>query len=203
MSSLYCTITLLFYRSKLQLPALEIDAFFDLIAFTGRDSVGIVEIFSSLLRMLLSDKLSVHRIIQSVPKHVSIEHRANPFMEQESAGTKPTAPLELGDYSALSSPEEEKKVVEKLLTWCHNDIHDSVFDASYNGLAVLPRALTAEAITPVSWQAVLRAIILRLEPVKQMRRHITMRSSDIGSKVKTLAKSASTASIASSGTVHS
>jgi hypothetical protein len=152
--------------------------------------------------MILKDKSSVHRILQSVPKHVSIEHRANPFVDADTntcTSQSTTESLGIGRYSTGSTPEEEKKVVEALLSWCHNDIPDSTFDSSYNGLAVLPRALTAEALTPVSWSAVLRAIILRLEPVKQMRKNITMRSSDIGSKVKPLTKSVSASSVASAG----
>lgn len=186
----------------MHLPKLEADAFFDLIAFTGRNSVGIVEIFTALLRLLLKDKVSVYRIIQSVPKHLSIEHRANLFTDSDSTpSNKQSLFLDLSGYSTLCSPEVENKVVEDLLSWCHNDIHDSSFDSSYNGLAVLPRALSSDTITPTTWSAILRAIILRLEPVKQMRRQVTMRSSDIASKLKPLVKSSSASSVISAGTV--
>lgn len=161
---------------KLSLPALSIEAFVDLISFVDHDSVGVVEVYTALLRVILSDRRSVNRIMQSVPKQLSFEHRSATSTAYNSLPTSTVTNTELLDLT--NSPPENS--LKQLLSWFSWSISDSTFDCSYNGLSSLPRNLFAECITPTSWQAVLRCVILRLEPVKQMRKQLTVKAVGVG-----------------------
>jgi hypothetical protein len=46
------------------------------------------------------------------------------------------------------------------------------FDCEYNGLKLLPRKLRVETVDALRWQAVMRSVLLRLEPVRQLRRAV-------------------------------
>ena len=50
------------------------------------------------------------------------------------------------------------------------DFHCSYLLFSLLGMRILPRKLRPELVDQLTWQSVLRAVLLRLEPVKQLRK---------------------------------
>jgi hypothetical protein len=126
----------------------------------------------------------------SIPKQLSFEHR--------SMSSNTSTSVESTDDRTILNRDEISEIdyyniSRKIFDWCQWSIPDSIFDCGYNGLSLLPRRLSVDTINPISWSAALRCIILRLEPVKQMRKQITMRMSDTAVRSgSTLGKSSST-----------
>lgn len=51
----------------------------------------------------------------------------------------------------------------------------------YTGLKLLPRRLNSTVVNPISWQAVLRSVLLRLESVRDRRKQLTTRALAVAS----------------------
>ena len=71
--TLLCLYTCIYtcISAKLSLPVMRVESFIDLMTYTGRDSVGIVEVFTALLRILLRDKrvgvFDIHTVCMCIP----------------------------------------------------------------------------------------------------------------------------------------
>ena len=125
----------------MSLNSIAIDPLIELLKFTGRASPALTELFCAPLRLLLSDSQLAAKLSAAIPRRLNFANRS-----------QITAPLvENGEDSAHVENEAD-------------------FDTAFNGVRLLPRRLRAELVDPLSWQGVLRAVLLRLEPVKQLRR---------------------------------
>jgi hypothetical protein len=110
------------------------------------------------------------KILSSIPKQLSIAYSSalpstvNNIKNQNSQRNS----------SSLTATAKIETTEEEIINWCSWNIPDSEFDCSYNGLSLLPRKLDSGFVNSISWQGVLRSILLRLEPVKVMRKHLSI-----------------------------
>ena len=172
-------------RDKLFLPSLTLEAFADLISFKSHDSIGITEVFLALLKLLLRDRKIVNKIISSIPKSLSIEHRdlhRGQYSRKNDIQNKNSKSSNKNTTSNNNEDEDEETIEKKLqniLNWCDWSLPDSAFDCLYNGLGLLPRHLDLNHLNSITWQSILRCILLRLEPVRSMRKNFTIRVSNL------------------------
>jgi hypothetical protein len=132
------------FKIQLNLIPIGIDQFADLLRYTGRASVALTEIFISPLRMLLTDPTVLQQINDAIPKKASI-------------AVKPNKDINIDFDSFVSSNE--------ISGWDGS----GNFDIGYNGISLLPPKIHPDQIDPLKWQAILRSVLLRLEPVKNLR----------------------------------
>lgn len=125
----------------MSLNSIAIDPFIELLKFTGRASPALTELFCAPLKLLLADSQLAAKVSAAIPRRLNFANRS-----------QIAAPIiENGDDSMHVENEAD-------------------FDTGFNGIRLLPRRLRAELVDPLSWQGVLRAVLLRLEPVKQLRK---------------------------------
>lgn len=134
---------MIIHRKQMSLNAIAIDPLIELLGFTGRTSPALTELFCAPLKLLLSDPKLAAKVSAAIPRKLNFSHRL--FYRASSS--------EHGDESTLGYTE-----------------NDADFDTTFNGIRLLPRHLRAELVDSLTWQGVLRAVLLRLEPVKQLRR---------------------------------
>ena len=127
----------------MSMNAIAIDPLIELLGFTGRTSPALTELFCAPLKLLLSDPKLAAKVSAAIPRKLNFSSRSS--------------------YKAPSSEHGD----ESTLGYTENDAD---FDTTFNGIRLLPRLLRAELVDSLSWQGVLRAVLLRLEPVKQLRR---------------------------------
>lgn len=132
-------------RKQMSLNAIAIDPLIDLLKFTGRTSPALTELFCAPLKLLLSDSHLAAKVSTAIPRRLSFAHR--------SGATAPI--MENGEADGTSNGHIES---------------EADFDTTFNGIRLMPRQLRADLVDSLSWQGVLRAVLLRLEPVKQLRR---------------------------------
>ena len=125
----------------MSLNSIAIDPLIELLKFTGRASPALTELFCAPLRLLLSDSQLAAKVSAAIPRRLNFANR-----------------------SQITAP-----VIENAEDGVHVE-NEADFDTAFNGIRLLPRRLRAELVDPLSWQGVLRAVLLRLEPVKQLRR---------------------------------
>jgi hypothetical protein len=135
-------------RSKtLGLNALSLEDFADLMHYTGKASLALTDMFCALIKLLLADTSVSAKLAAAIPRKVSYAYRSH----QGELDLVPTAEV---DFNLAELQQQDD------------------YDCEYNGLKLLPRKLRVEAVDALNYQAVLRSIILRLEPVKQLRRAV-------------------------------
>ena len=127
----------------MSMNAIAIDPLIELLGFTGRTSPALTELFCAPLKLLLSDPKLAAKVSAAIPRKLNFSSRSS--------------------YKASSSDYGD----ESTLGYTENDAD---FDTTFNGIRLLPRQLRAELVDSLSWQGVLRAVLLRLEPVKQLRK---------------------------------
>lgn len=118
----------------------------DLLKFTSKPSLALTDLFCSLLRLALADSALLTKVSALIPRKVNYAYR-----QQGEFELNPTGEVEFNMADLLQQDD---------------------FDCEYNGLKLLPRKLKLETVDALRWQAVLRSVILRLEPVKQLRRAV-------------------------------
>jgi hypothetical protein len=129
----------------MSLNAIAIDPLIDLLKFTGRTSPALTELFCAPLKLLLSDSHLAAKVSTAIPRRLSFAHRSGS-----------SAPLmENGELDGTANGHIES---------------EADFDTTFNGIRLMPRQIRADLVDSLSWQGVLRAVLLRLEPVKQLRR---------------------------------
>ena len=131
----------------LQINAISWEDFVDLLKYTGRSSLALTDIFCSVLKIILSDSSVLTKLTATIPRKVNYAYRSS----QGEFELNPTGEV---DFNLLDLQQQDD------------------FDTDYNGLKLLPRRLRSDAADVLRWQAVLRCILLRLEPVKQLRRAV-------------------------------
>ena len=129
----------------------------DLLTYSSKDSLALQDLFCSLLHLILSDAAAVAKLNAAlIPvRRVHFACRAR------REATRPTS----------SSSDRE----ELLLFNREELLREDDFDLSYNGLKLLPpHKLTpaAASVDVLQMQATLRSVLLRLEPVRQLRRAV-------------------------------
>ena len=129
----------------MSLNAIAIDPLIDLLKFTGRTSPALTELFCAPLKLLLSDSHLAAKVSTAIPRRLSFAHRSGS-----------TAPI-------VDNGEQEVPANGHIES-------EADFDTTFNGVRLMPRHLRADLVDSLSWQSVLRAVLLRLEPVKQLRR---------------------------------
>ena len=138
---------------QLSITTISLEDFADLMRFSGRPSVALTDIFCALLKIILSDSATLSKINAALPREV---HYARRHVSKNSESAL--------DIMALAAGEVE-------VDFDPNDlIQQDDFDLKFNGLKLLPRRLRADAADGLRWQAVLRCVLLRLEPARQLRR---------------------------------
>jgi hypothetical protein len=133
-------------RKQLGLSGLALDAFVELIRYTGRASPALTELCCAPLRLLLSDSACAARLTNAIPYKVNYAHRSTEV-----------------EFSAKPSSSSSSSMVSDA---------EAEFDNDFNGLRLLPLRLRPELVDPLRWQSLLRAVILRLEPVQKMRQSV-------------------------------
>mmetsp|Transcript_30144 Transcript_30144/g.68461 ORF Transcript_30144/g.68461 Transcript_30144/m.68461 type:complete len:1247 (-) Transcript_30144:1529-5269(-) len=134
------------FGKSLAIHPVEWEDFIDLLKFTGRSSVALSDIFCALLKIILSDPASLNKLIAALPRKVSYSYRSKEGeLLQDATGEV--------DFNVTDLLQQED------------------FDCEYNGLRLLPK-LKPDAADVFKYQAVLRCIFLRLEPVRQLRRAV-------------------------------
>lgn len=115
-----------------------------LINFTGRASVALTDIFCAPLKLILSDDATLQRLNASLPKRIHFEEKSS------AIDVELLAAEQLGQTFASAE----------------------TFDHEYNGLKLFAHSLSSDMVDHIRWQCILRAVLLRLEPVKQLRRAV-------------------------------
>jgi hypothetical protein len=130
----------------MSLNAVAIDPLIDLLKFTGRESPALTELFCAPLKLLLSDSVIASKLSTNIPRKLYFAHRSGltNIINSESGSSS----------SALQGYMES----------------EGDFDTAFNGIRLLPRKLRPELVDSLSWQVVLRAVLLRLDPIKQLRK---------------------------------
>lgn len=114
--------------------------------FTSKPSLALTDMFCSALRLALADSNLLTKVSALLPRKVNYAYRQQ------------------GEFELNPSGEVEFSMTDLL--------QQDDFDCEYNGLKLLTRKLKVESVDTLRWQAVLRCVILRLEPVKQLRRAV-------------------------------
>jgi hypothetical protein len=120
--------------------------FVDLLNYTEQPSVALTDMCCALLRLALSDSSVLSKLTALLPRKVNFAYRQQ------------------GEFELYPSGEVDFNIVDLL--------QQDDFDCEYNGLKLLPRKLRVETVDALRWQAVLRSVLLRLEPVKALRRAV-------------------------------
>lgn len=133
-------------------------SFVDLLTYSSKDSLALQDLFCSLLHLILSDAAAVAKLNAAlIPvRRVHFACRAR------REATRPTSSSSSSDREELLFNREEL-------------LREDDFDLSYNGLKLLPpHKLTpaAASVDVLQMQATLRSVLLRLEPVRQLRRAV-------------------------------
>jgi hypothetical protein len=134
------------FNKQLMLNPVSWDDFAALVNYTAKASTALTDIFCAPLKLILSDSTSLNHLNASLPKRVHF------YSEEKNAGV-----------------DVEGMVAEQLSQTFANA---EIFDNEYNGFKFFAHRLTPEAVDHIRWQCVLRAVLLRLEPVKQLRRAV-------------------------------
>ena len=113
---------------------------------TSRPSVALLDVFCALLKLLLSDSNALTKLNAALPRKVNYAYR-----QQGEFELNPTGEVDFNMVDLLQQDD---------------------FDCEYNGLKLLPRKLKSDSVDVLNCQAVLRSIILRLEPVRQLRKAV-------------------------------
>lgn len=108
--------------------------------------MALLDVFCALLKLLLSDSAALTKLNAILPRKVNFAYRQQ------------------GDFELNPTGEVDFNMVDLL--------QQDDFDCEYNGLKLLPRKLKADSVDILCCQAILRSIVLRLEPVKQLRKAV-------------------------------
>eukprot|EP01034_Spumella_vulgaris_P023030 gene23030-29219_t len=137
------------FNKQLSLSSVSFEDFADLLKYTGRDSVALNDVYLSVLKLVVSDTAILNKLNNAIPRKVHFAYRLVPVVEgvtQSAAAQDVDDELNLEQLSNLDS-----------------------FDNLYNGFKLLPRKIRVEHVDVIRYQAVLRCVLLRLEPVKRLR----------------------------------
>lgn len=141
----------LHFFSKQLSVAVTWDDFIELLKFTHSTSQALIDLFSAPLKLIFSDSLSLNRLHATLPKKVHFSYRLGEE-EREGSSQVGIAP------SQLMMPNL-------------NNFED--FDSQYNGLKLFPRKLQTDQVDSLRWNAILRGVFLRLEPIRQLRKAVS------------------------------
>jgi hypothetical protein len=134
----------------MSLNAISIDSMIDLLNFKGRESPALTELFCAPLKLLLSDTKIASKLSAAIPRRLN-------FASKTGVVSRST----IIDESISSST---------VLNQGHGNQEEIDFDSTFNGIRLLPRRLRPELVDSLSWQAVLRVVLLRLDPIKQLKK---------------------------------
>lgn len=135
---------MLLYSKQLMLNQMAWEDFSALINFTGRASVALTDVFCAPLKLILSDEATLQRLNASLPKRVHFEEKSS------AVDVELLAAEQLGQTFASAE----------------------TFDHEYNGFKLFAHRLSSDMVDHIRWHCILRAVLLRLEPVKQLRRAV-------------------------------
>eukprot|EP01038_Epipyxis_sp_PR26KG_P006434 gene6434-8854_t len=158
-SAIACWEFINVFSKQLSLHTITFKDFLDLMCYNSRTSAAIIELYSSLLRLILSDTKSRNRINASIPRQVNITFRSPTVLFNELLEKRKKSREEL---QSLNEIERFQRVVSK-------DLSVDEFDVEFNGLKFMPRSIRPDMIDSVKWQCILRAVLLRLQPVNCLR----------------------------------
>lgn len=135
---------------QLLLQSVSWDDFSALIKFTGRASSALSDLFCGPLRLILSDATSLQKINALLPKrtHFHSSDEENNNIKQLDVESVPADQL----TATFSNAE--------------------AFDHEFNGFKLFAHRLSVDVVDHIRWPCVLRAVLLRLEPVKQLRKAV-------------------------------
>lgn len=135
----------------MSLNAISIDSMIDLLNFKGRESPALTELFCAPLKLLLSDTKIASKLSAAIPRRLNFASKTGVVSRSI-----------IIDESSSSST-----VINQVHGHQENEIE---FDSTFNGIRLLPRRLRPELVDSLSWQAVLRVVLLRLDPIKQLKK---------------------------------
>ena len=144
--SILTTPNSIYFSKTLSLTSLPWEDFIDLLKYTDKPSLALTDLYCSLLRLILSDSTILTKISTYLPKKVNYAYRHN------------------GEFELNPTGEVDFNINDLLL--------QDDYDCEYNGLKLLPRKIKVDHINSICYQAILRSVILRLEPVKQLRKAV-------------------------------
>lgn len=155
------------------------DDFVELLEYRGAASAALSDLFVAPLRLILSDARMAARLQSTLPRRPHYTTRGGAGSADEVEAELAVAAGESALFSA-ASPEH--------------------FDSQYNGLRVLPRGarLRADCVDALRVQAVLRAVFLRLEPVRALRKAVAEATAALSQSLSvSLSRSSSSAGTSS------
>jgi hypothetical protein len=176
------------FHKQLSLTMISWDDFIDLLSFSEWSSPALIDLFSSLLKIILSDNLSLQRIIATLPKKAHFAHRhattasvgfstsldgttVEKMPTRENSVSSGTSVPPFSPYPFPVSSSSASASTSSVSLNSASNIES--FDSQYNGLKLLiPKRLKADLVDPLRWSAVLRTVFLRLEPVRQLRKAV-------------------------------
>lgn len=123
--------------------------FLDLLRYNRETSVALMEVFCSPLKLILADAGILSKLHTALPRKIHFSQR---FRE------------------TLNKAEIDDLSVDGVISDLDLLAQDDKFDKTYNGFKLLPKKLSPDLVDPLKWQAILRATLLRLDPVQQARR---------------------------------
>lgn len=121
--------------------------FMDLMKFNSRASAAFLDLYCGPLKLILSDPTLSSKLSQAMPKKANM----NAFV----TGIVSDKPSETTTIS--TNPDD--------------------FDNCYNGLKLVPKKLRPEMVDALRCQCIIRVVLLRLEPVKNLRKAVAEVSS--------------------------
>eukprot|EP01039_Chlorochromonas_danica_P009457 gene9457-10447_t len=119
---------------------------------------ALIDLYLVLLRFLFQDQTLLQKAMSSLPKRVYFAQASPNSMEEEDAAA--------GRRDSILPPQLHTGIVNPSST---------SFDAEYRGFYMLPRnaaAWSLDAVDALRGQVLLRALLLRLEPVRRMRKAV-------------------------------
>lgn len=135
----------------MSLNAISIDSLIDLLNFRGRASPALTELFCAPLKLLLSDTKIASKLSAAIPRRLNFASKTGVVSHS----------IIIDESSSSSTVVNQGQGYQE---------SESEFDSTFNGIRLLPRRLRPELVDSLSWQAVFRVVLLRLDPIRQLKR---------------------------------
>jgi hypothetical protein len=126
------------------------DDFVGLLTFTDANSVALMDMFCAPLRLILMDSKLLQKLSSTIPKNKNFKTRISHKGQVSSSDFDNQHDINQQFLLAQQRPE--------------------LFDSESVALRLLPRKFHEDLVDNLRMQAILRVVLLRLEPVQALRR---------------------------------
>lgn len=153
------------FKKELALTSFSLDEFLEVLCHRNSSSVILSEIFCAPLRMILTDNLTVNRLSVALPKKMnfSLQPKILSFLSTKSQKSHENHQITTtNDETEMNLIDDDEEIGLDTLN----------YDNSSNCFRLIPPKLHIQLLDSLNWQSILRAIIMRLETVRQLRRTV-------------------------------